>query len=233
MARPGSSVGGCLYRGGVTRALVVDDDPIVRRFLTTILTAQGVEVVAELSDGDEVVPAVQAHRPDVILMDLQMARIGGIEATRALARLPNAPGVLAMTAFDTDEAIVQALEAGARGFLAKDAGPDEILQAVRDVAAGDGSLSARAAHVVVRRLAQTGRETGRATAQAQLAVLSEQELAVARQAAAGLTNSEIAQRSFRSPATVKTLLARAMTKLDLTSRVQLAVLVERAGLTDV
>ena len=232
MARPGSSVGGCLYRGGVTRALVVDDDPIVRRFLTTILTAQGVEVVAELTDGDEVVPAVQAHRPDVVLMDLQMERMGGIEATRALSRLPDAPGVLAMTAFDTDEAIVQALEAGARGFLAKDAGPDEILQAVRDVAAGDGSLSARAAHVVVRRLAQTGRETGRAAAQARLAVLSEHELAVARAAATGLTNSEIAQRSFRSPATVKTLLARAMTKLDLTSRVQLAVLVERAGLTD-
>ena len=114
--------------------MVVDDDAMVRRLLRTILQASGLDVVAEAADGDQVVTAVQAHHPDVFLMDLRMPRVDGVVATRAVRALPDPPGVIAMTSFDTEQIILDAVRAGADGFLAKDAEPAEIVAAVRAVA---------------------------------------------------------------------------------------------------
>lgn len=212
------------------RVLVVDDDPMVRRLIGTILGSAGIEVVGEASDGDEVVPAVQAHHPDVVLVDLKMGRMGGVAATAAVRALADPPGVIALTAFDTPDLILAAVQAGADGFLAKDCGPDELVAAVRDVAAGDGALSARAARILVEHVHADHSAQEQREARERIALLTEKELEIAAAVAAGLTNAEIAARTYVSPATVKTHLGRAMTKLGLTNRTQLALVVERARL---
>jgi DNA-binding NarL/FixJ family response regulator len=211
------------------RVLVVDDDPMVRRLLRTILRPDDVEVVAEAADGDEAVTAVHAHHPDVVLMDLRMPRVDGIRATATLAALPDPPGVVAMTSFDTESAILDAVHAGAAGFLAKDSSPSDIVAAVRAVAAGDGWLSARAARTVMTQVSADPAASGRRDAQEKVRTLTERELEIARAVAEGLSNAEIARRVFVSEATVKTHLGRAMDKVGVGSRVQLAVLVDRAG----
>lgn len=209
--------------------MVVDDDAMVRRLLRTILSAEDdVEVVAEASDGDEVVTAVQAHRPDVVLMDLRMARVDGVTATQRLRTLAGAPGVIAMTSFDTETAILDAVRAGAGGFLAKDAEPGEIVAAVRAVAAGDGALSPRAARTVMRQVHADPAAAAREDALTRLAVLTERERDVARGVAAGMSNAEIAAQAYLGEATVKTHVTSALTKLGLANRVQLAVVVARA-----
>ena len=214
------------------RVLVVDDDPMVRTLLGTILGAAGIEVVGEAADGDEVVAAVQAHHPDVVVMDLKMARMGGVAATRALhAALPHPPGVVALTAFDTPTLILEAVEAGVDGFLAKDA-PDEIVAAVRDVAAGEAALSARAQRIVLEQVHADRSGHLQREARERLAPLTDRELEIAEAVATGLTNAEIAARAYVSEATVKTHLGRALTKLGLANRTQLALVVDRAGLGD-
>ncbi|OLT54682.1 response regulator transcription factor [Cellulosimicrobium sp. CUA-896] len=210
------------------RVMVVDDDAMVRRLLRTILRPDDIEVVAEASDGDQVLPAVQAHRPDVVLMDLRMARVDGIDATRALQALPDPPGVIAMTSFDTEQAILDAVHAGASGFLAKDAEPTEIVAAVRAVAAGDGLLSPRATRTVLAQVAAAPGAAGRREAAERLATLTEREFDVARLVAEGLSNADIAQRLFLGEATVKTHLASASAKLGVANRVQLAVALTQA-----
>lgn len=212
----------------VVRVLVVDDDAMVRSFLRQILTKRGIDVVAEASDGDEVVPAVQAHHPDVVLMDLRMERMDGVRATAAVAALPDPPGVVAMTSFDTESTILDAVHAGAAGFLAKDSGPDELVAAVEAVASGDGALSARAARVVMAQVAAAATARGRREAQDMLAQLTDREREIAGHVAEGLSNVEIAARMFLGEATVKTHLAHACHKLGV-NRVRLALLVDRAG----
>lgn len=214
----------------MTRVLVVDDDALVRTLLRTILEQQGLDVVGLASDGDEVVAAVQAHHPDVVLMDLRMARVSGVEATAALQRLPEPPAVVALTSFDAQDAVLAALHAGARGYLAKDSAPEQIADAVRSVAAGGSRLSDRASRAVVDHLTADVDGRRRADALARLDVLTDREREIAAAAATGLSNSAIAARTFCSEATVKTHLTRAMTKLGLQNRVQLATLVDRAGL---
>lgn len=222
-------MGGRGYARGVIRVMVVDDDAMVRRLLRTILSAEDdVEVVAEASDGDEVVTAVQAHHPDVVLMDLRMARVDGVTATQRLRTLAGAPGVIAMTSFDTETAILDAVRAGAGGFLAKDAEPGEIVAAVRAVAAGDGALSPRAARTVMRQVHADPAAAAREDALTRLAVLTERERDVARGVAAGMSNAEIAAQAYLGEATVKTHVTSALTKLGLANRVQLAVVVARA-----
>ncbi len=209
----------------------MDDDPMVRFLFGQILNAaQGIEVVGEASDGDEVVTAVQAHHPDVVVMDLKMTRMGGVAATMALRALPHPPGVVAVTAFDTPALILEAVVAGVDGFVAKDAAPDEIVGAVRDVAAGEAALSPRAQRIVLEQIhadpsARVARE-----ARDRLARLTVKELEIAQGVAAGLTNAQVAARAYVSEATVKTHLGRALTKLGLTNRTQLALVVDRAGL---
>lgn len=207
--------------------MIVDDDAMVRGFLRTILTKSGLDVVAEAADGDEVVTAVQAHHPDVVLMDLRMERMDGIRATAATAALPSAPGVIAMTSFDTESAILDAVHAGAAGFLAKDAGPDELVAAVRSVAAGEGALSPRAARVVMEQVGSRPAARGQREARELLAQLTDREREIASAVAEGLSNAQIAERLFLGEATVKTHLTRATTRLGV-NRVQLALLVDRA-----
>lgn len=216
----------------MTRVLVVDDDALVRNLLQTILEQQGLTVVGQASDGDEVVAAVQAHRPDVVLMDLRMVRMSGIEATAAVRRLPEPPAVIALTSFDAQDVVLAALHAGARAYLAKDAAPEEIADAVREVAAGGSRLSARASRAVVDHVAADSDGQRRRAARLRLDVLTERELEIATAAATGMSNSAIAASTFCSEATVKTHLNRAMTKLGLENRVQLATLVDRAGLAE-
>ncbi|MBD5785064.1 response regulator transcription factor [Cellulosimicrobium terreum] len=207
--------------------MVVDDDAMVRRLLRTILRPDDIEVVAEASDGDEVVRGVQAHHPDVVLMDLRMPRIDGVAATRAVRALPDPPGVIAMTSFDTEQVILDAVHAGAAGFLAKDAEPAELIAAVRAVAAGEGALSPRAARTVMAQVSASG-AAGRRDAAERLAALTERELDVARLVAEGLSNADVAGRLFLGEATVKTHLASGIAKLGVTNRVQLAVVVTQA-----
>jgi DNA-binding NarL/FixJ family response regulator len=214
----------------VIRVLVVDDDAMVRTLLTTILTAQEIEVVGHATDGDEVVAAVHAHHPDVVLMDLHMARVSGLDAIAALGALPTPPGVIALTSFGTDDTVLAAVRAGASGFLAKDAGPDVIAGAVRKVAAGDGALDHAAAGSLTRHVATDPDRGRREEALQALAVLTEAEREVAAYVPAGLSNEAIGELTYRSSSTVKAHLSRAMAKLGMTSRSQLAVLVDRAGL---
>lgn len=212
-----------------TRVLLVDDDPLIRTLLGRILRSQGVEVVGEVSDGDEVVEAVQALHPDVVVMDLRMERRSGIDATRDVKALPSAPGVLAMTSFDTESSILDAVAAGADGFLAKDAGPEEIVVAVRQVAAGEGALSPRAAKVVMSQVRGLGPGAGRLDAQRRLDVLTERERQVAVALLDGSSNQDIARALYLGEGTVKTHLASALAKTATTNRVELAVLVALAG----
>lgn len=214
------------------RVLVVDDDPMVRRLLGAILRTEDVEVVAEASDGDEVVPQVQAHHPDVVLMDLRMARVDGLAATRAVLALPAPPAVVAMTSLGTQAATLDAVRAGAAGFLDKDAGPDEIRGAVRAVAAGEGALSPRAARAVIAQVGADSAAEARREAAAQVDALTDREREIALAATEGLSNAAIAARLFVSEATVKTHLGHAMDKLGAANRVQLAVIVTRAGLAE-
>lgn len=211
------------------RTLVVDDDPLVRTLLTRILEAQGVRVVGQAGDGDEVVAEVRRTKPDVVLMDLRMERVSGLDATRALTTLPNPPGVLALTSFDTRSSVLDAVDAGVAGFLAKDAAPEEIVEAIHMVASGDGALSPRAAKFVLEEM-RCAEETKEIRATRKMVEdLSKREKQAAHLVTQGLSNVQIAQRMHVGEATVKTHLAGAMNKLGVDNRVQLAVTLTRAS----
>jgi DNA-binding NarL/FixJ family response regulator len=215
-----------------TRVLVVDDDALVRSGLRLMLgEAPDITIVAEASDGDEVPDAVAEHRPHVVLMDLRMPRVDGVRATTELLARPEPPAVLVLTTFDSDHDVLAALRAGATGYLVKDTPPADIEDAIRRVAAGGTSLSPS----VTRRLiaAATGRDgRDRGRAEARLAVLSEQERAVAAAVGRGWSNARISAELLLSLSTVKTYLSGALTKLDLENRTQLALLAHDAGLAD-
>lgn len=209
------------------RVLVVDDDALVRGALTMMLDgADGIRVVGEAADGDEVPGLVDAHAPHVVLMDLRMPRVGGLTATRRLRERPTPPEVVVLTTFDSDENVLHALRAGASGFLLKDTAPARIVDAVHRVAAGDPMLSP----TVTRRLMErVGTEEGtRERARAALRSLSERERDVAQAIARGRTNAEIAAEAYMSVATVKAHVSHVLAKLDLDNRTQIALLVHDA-----
>jgi len=215
---------------GVTiKVLIVDDDALVRAGLTMMLDgANGIEVVGEAADGDQVPAAVDAHAPDVVLMDLRMPRTGGITATRRLRARPRAPEVIVLTTFDADENVLGGLRAGASGFLLKDSPPARIVEAIRRVAAGDPILSPEITRRLMdRAAAQAG---ARERARAALATLTPREHEVAIGIARGETNAEIAARLFMSLATVKSHITHILTKLALTNRTQIALLAHDADL---
>ncbi|WP_034594746.1 response regulator transcription factor [Hamadaea tsunoensis] len=210
------------------RVLIVDDDPLVRAALNMMLDgAPGIVVAAVAADGDEVPAALDAYGVDVILMDLRMARVDGITATRRVRARPRAPEVVVLTTFDADENVVRALRAGAAGFLLKDTPPERIVHAVRTVAGGEPILSPR----IVRRLMdRVVLEAGVADrARAALARLSPRERDVAAAVARGSTNAEIAEELAMSVATVKAHMTRVLEKLEMTNRTQIALLVHDAG----
>ena len=213
----------------VTKVLLVDDDALVRAGLRMMLDgADGIAVVGEAADGDEVPAAVDACFPDVVLMDLRMPRVNGIVATHRLRRRPNPPEVLVLTTFDTDENVVRALRAGAGGFLLKDAPPARIAAAIRQVAAGEPMLSPQITRRLMERVvAQAG---AREQARAALATLTPREHDVALAVAKGQANAEISAGLDMSIATVKAHISRILVKLSLNNRTQVALLVHDADL---
>ena len=211
------------------RVLLVDDDALVRAGLTMMLDgAHGIEVVGEAADGAEVPAAVDAHAPDVVLMDLRMPRTDGITATRRLRARPRAPEVIVLTTFDADENVLGGLRAGASGFLLKDSRPAQIVDAIRRVVAGDPILSpAITRRLMDRAVAESGTKD---KARVALASLTPREHEVAVGIAQGETNAEIAARLYMSVATVKAHITHILTKLGATNRTQIALLAHDAGL---
>jgi DNA-binding NarL/FixJ family response regulator len=213
------------------RLAIVDDDPLVRAGLAILLRgADGIAVIADATDGDEVEAMVDTHRPDVILMDIRMPRVDGLAATRQVRARPAPPHVIVLTTFDTDEHVMRALRAGASGFLLKDTPPPEIIQAVRRVAAGDAMLSPSVTRRLIDHVTDPVADTRRERAQQLLDRLTERELAVAVAIGRGLSNAEISTELFLSVATVKAYVSRMLTRLDLNNRIQVAILVHDADL---
>jgi DNA-binding NarL/FixJ family response regulator len=213
----------------VIRVLVADDQTLVRAGFRAILEAQDdLEVVGEAENGDEAVALARELRPDVVLMDIHMPSVDGIEATKRLMRDGDAPRILMLTTFDLDEYVYDAMKAGASGFLLKDAPRDQLVGAVRTVAAGDALL----APALVRRLIEdfVRRPSPGARPPAELDDLTEREGEVLTLIAQGLANAEIAARLFVSEATVRTHVTHILAKLGLRDRVQAVVLAYETGL---
>ncbi len=215
------------------RVVMIDDDPLVRAGLRMLLGGpDGVDVVAEGEDGDQAVELVGRHRPDVLVIDVRMARTDGVSATReVLAAYPDVQ-VLILTTFDADALVLEALRAGARGFVLKDTPPAQLVAAVHEVAVGDHALSPSVAALLVREVsgapaaAAGGERAGRA--RAALAHLTEREREVARAVARGGSNAEVSRELFLSVPTVKAHVSSVLAKLGLANRVQIALLVHDA-----
>lgn len=215
----------------VTRVLVVDDDPLVRSALGLMLGGQpDVEVVGEAANGREGLALAGSLRPDVVLMDIRMPVLDGLAATRELHRGPQPPHVIVLTTFDADDHVVEAVGAGADGFLLKDTPPARILDAIRTVAAGEPMLSPSATRTLIDRL-RSGPDGDRvAAAESRLALLTDRERDVALAVGRGLSNAEIAGELHLSVPTVKAHVSRLFDKLVVTNRVQIAICVHDAGL---
>lgn len=213
----------------VTRVLLVDDDALVRAGLRMILSSsEELEVVGEAADGADAVAAVQAHRPDVVLMDIRMPGMDGIAATSAIRRLDRPPHVIVLTTFQADEHVMDALRAGADGFLLKDTEPAAIIDAVRLVAAGEAMLSPSVTRTLLSHLGDDERTDRRRAAAERLASLTEREREVAAAVGSGASNAEIAASLFMSEATVKAHVSRLLTKLGVANRVHIAIVVHDA-----
>ncbi|TYB41543.1 response regulator [Actinomadura chibensis] len=213
------------------RVLIVDDDALVRAGLSMMLAnADDLDVVADVADGAEVVPAVNRHRPDVVLMDIRMQRLDGLAATELLRARRDPPEIIILTTFDTDDHIVRAMRAGASGFLLKHTPPPEIVQAIRQVAAGEPMMSPAVLRRMMSYVADAAADPRQARARELLGRLSEGERAVAALVGQGRTNSEIGRELSLSVATVKAYVSRLLTKLELNNRVQVALLVHDAAL---
>ena len=198
------------------RVILVDDQELVRSGLRRILRRKdGFEIVAECADGSEVPEAVATHRPDVVVMDLRMRNVDGIEATRRLRNDPDAPPVLVLTTFDDDELLSGALRAGAAGFLLKDSPAEDLVRAVRAVGSGRSMLDPAVTARVLAAYRSTPTSTNDVVA---IAELTSREVDVLRLMARGLTNNEIAGELVISEVTVKSHIGRIFTKLDLRDR---------------
>jgi len=217
----------------VIRVLVTDDDPLVRAGLSLMLDgAANLEVVGEAADGREAIDRVRQVRPDVVLMDLRMPGMDGIEATRAIAEDPAGPKVVVLTTFDADDHVVRALSAGAAGFLLKDTPPPQIIEAIGKVVAGEPILSPTVTENLIRRVTAESVDSRRAEAVRRVGTLTERELEVARAIGHGRSNAEIASELYMSVATVKAHISRIFAKLDAGNRVQVAITMHEAGRLD-
>ena len=211
------------------KAVLLEDEELVRVSIRMILESSGrVDVVADRDDGVDAVDLVREHRPDIVVTDIRMPTVDGLEVTHRLRALPSPPPVLLLTTFDLDEYVYEALGAGAAGFLLKDTPPRDLIRGVEMVAAGNAVL----APSVLRRMAvrySGGAVAKQAAAQARLEALTDREREVVLAVATGAGNTEIAARLAVSEATVKVHVSRAMTKLGLDNRTQLAILAFQAG----
>lgn len=215
----------------VTRVLVVDDDPLVRSALTLMLGGQpDLEVVGEAADGRAGVARAAELRADVVLVDIRMPVLDGLEATRRMRAAPFPPRVIVLTTFDADEHVVEALAAGADGFLLKDTPPAEIVAAIRAVVAGDPMLSPSVTRTLIERVRTEEPRPRKAEAAALLATLTEREHEVAVAVGRGLSNAEIAAELHLSVPTVKAHVSRLFEKVGATNRVQIAICVHDADL---
>jgi DNA-binding NarL/FixJ family response regulator len=220
------------------RIVLADDQPLIRTGLRALIGAEaGLEVVAEAADGHQALHAVRRHRPDVVLMDIRMPAMDGLEATEAIAADPQLEGtrILILTTFEVDEYVFRALRAGAAGFLLKDAEPEELLRAIRQVADGGVLLAPSVTRRVVEEFSRSGAAAAAASGrpsqeEALVAGLTEREREVVALAGRGLSNDEIAAELVISPATARTHVSRAMGKVGARDRAQLVVLAYEAGL---
>jgi DNA-binding NarL/FixJ family response regulator len=213
------------------RVGIADDQALVRDGLVVQLgLVDDLELVGVAANGEEAVALAREHRPDVLLMDVRMPQLDGIEATRRIVADDRCAGVrvLVLTTFDVDEHVYDALHAGASGFLLKDATPEELVAAVRTVASGEALLAPRVTSRLVRQFVRQA--PSRSVPADRLAVLTEREREVLVLVAQGLTNNEIADRLVLSPATSKTHVSRILTKLGARDRAQLVVLAYETGL---
>jgi DNA-binding NarL/FixJ family response regulator len=214
------------------RVVLADDQALLRAGIKALLDAEeDIEVVGEASDGREAIELVLSTRPDVVLMDIRMPGTDGLEATRVLASDPTLADtrIIVLTTFDLDEYVFEAVRIGASGFLVKDTEPAELLRGVRAVAKGDALLSPGVTRRLIGEFATRSRPTA-APAAGRLGELTEREREVVALVGEGLSNDEIAQRLFLSPATAKTHVSRAMVKLQVRDRAQLVVLAYESGL---
>ncbi|MFD7962272.1 response regulator [Streptomyces zaomyceticus] len=220
------------------RVVIVDDQALVRTGFRMILAADGIDVVAEAADGDAAVAAVRRTRPDVVLMDIRMPGTDGLEATRRIladragstdgADGPTPPRIVVLTTYDLDQYVYAALDAGASGFLLKDVTPEHLTAAVRLVRSGDALLAPAITRRLVARFATSG---GRAAApHRELATLTPREREVLEALARGHSNAELAERFHLSEATVKTHVARILSKLRLRDRAQAVIAAYETGL---
>ena len=213
------------------KVAIVDDDALVRAGLSLILGGAGdVEIVGEAENGVAGLDLINRKSPDVVLMDIRMPHLDGLETTARLMRRSDPPQVIVLTTFDADEYVVQALSDGASGFLLKDTPPTQIVDAVRKVAAGEPMLSPSVTAQLIRRVAN--HPTGDRVTQARTRMdrLSEREREVAIAVGRGLSNADIAHELYMSVATVKAHVSRLLVKLESDNRVQIAICVHDAGL---
>ncbi|MEU1275998.1 response regulator transcription factor [Streptomyces sp. NPDC005799] len=213
------------------RVVIADDQVLVRTGFSLILAADGIEVVAEASDGDEAIDAVRRTRPDLVLMDIRMPGTDGLEATRRILSglVPDPPRVLILTTFDLDRYVYAALTAGASGFLLKDVTPEHLVAAVRLARTGDALLAPTITRRLIERFVAHD-TTHTATLHRDLSALTPREVEVLRALGNGLSNTELATHFRLSEATVKTHVTRILSKLTLRDRAQAVVVAYETGL---
>ncbi len=205
--------------------VIVDDHGVVRSGVKALIeTEPNLKVVGEASDGREALTKVKAQNPDVVLMDLVMPEMDGVEATGEITKLSPTPKVLILTSFSEEERIIQAIKAGASGYLIKDASPDELVQAIKDVYQGESTLDPKVAGTVLRSV-QSEPETSTEE-------LTDREIEVLELLAEGLPNEDIAEKLYISERTVRSHVSNILAKLDLTNRTQAALYAVREGVAD-
>jgi DNA-binding NarL/FixJ family response regulator len=215
--------------GAPIRVVIVDDQPLVRAGFDMVLSAQpDMTVAGEASNGAEALALLKRTPADVVVMDIQMPVMNGVDATERICALPDGPRVLVLTTFDTDEDAFAALQAGASGFLLKNVPPEELLTAIRVVAGGESVVAPRITRRLLDRFA--GRFVPEREPSDRLAILTERERDVFELVALGLSNTEIAAKLYVAEATVKTHFGRILAKLELRDRVQAVVLAYQIGL---
>src|SRR5690625_4198006 len=217
-------------QGGTVRVLVVDDQSMIRAGFAALLDAQpGITVVGTADDGLGITEMVRRTQPDVVLMDIRMPKMNGLDAARSIFAMPgNGPKVIMLTTFDADEYVFSALRVGASGFLLKDSPPEELVQAVRVVADGEALLSPKVTKALIADYA--ARPQGPAKYSVRLGVLTEREREVMVRVARGRSNAEISEDLFVAEQTIKTHVSRILTKLDLRDRTQMVVAAYESGL---
>lgn len=213
--------------GEPVRLVLADDEPLMRHALGVLLQADGrIKVVAEVADGSDVIDAVRACQPDVLLLDVQMPGVDGLEALRKVVALPDPPATAILTTFDLDDYVATALDLGAQGFLLKDADPDVLVRAVIDLASGGAVLDPRITARLLPRLRVAGDQLRR---QQRVDSLSARERQVLDLLADGRPNAAIASGLGLTEATVKSYVSTLLTKLGVRNRVQAALLAQRVG----